>query len=84
VPRSGGRGPAYQGAAKAAAAGAEPRGGQARPDHGDEPEGAHDADAGLWLRIAGQRGSAAARGRHRQCADDHPHRAIEGGPLSYQ
>ena len=35
-PRSGGRGLAHQGA-REAAAGAEPRGGQACPDHGDEP-----------------------------------------------
>ena len=33
---------------------------------GDEPEGASDANAGLWLRAAGQRGGAAASGRHRQ------------------
>ena len=48
---------AYQGAAEAAA-GAEPRGGQARPDDGDEPEGASDADTRLWLRAAGRRGGA--------------------------
>src|SRR5215831_13387092 len=29
-------------------------------DHGDEPEGASDADAGLWLRATGRRGGAAA------------------------
>src|SRR5215467_6306235 len=76
-PRSGSRGLAHQGA-RAAATGAVPRGGQACFDHGDEPEGAGDADAGLWLRIAGGRGGAAASGRHRQRADDHPHLAIEG------
>src|SRR5216684_789213 len=48
------------------------------PDDGDEPEGASDANAGLWLRVAGQRGGAAASGRHRQRAEDHPHRAVEG------
>src|ERR1700704_1055322 len=76
-PRSGSRGLAPQGTAEAAA-GAEPWGGQACPDHGDEPEGASDANAGLWLRVAGQRGGAAASGRHRQRAEDHPHRAVEG------
>jgi Uncharacterized alpha/beta hydrolase domain (DUF2235) len=30
--------------------------------HGDEPEGASDANAGLWLRAAGRRGGAAAGG----------------------
>ena len=35
-----------------AAAGAEPRGGQACPHDGDEPEGASDADTRLWLRAA--------------------------------
>ena len=54
-----------QGAAKAAA-GAEPRRGQACSDHGDEPAGASDADTRLWLRTAGGRGGAAAGGRHRQ------------------
>jgi hypothetical protein len=44
---------AHQGAAEAAA-GAEPRGGQACPHHGDEPEGARDADTRLWLRVAGR------------------------------
>ena len=43
-----------------------PRGGQACSDYGDEPEGASDANAGLWVRAAGQRGGAAASGRHRQ------------------
>ena len=52
--------------AREAAAGAEPRGGQACSDYGDEPEGASEANAGLWLRAAGQRGGAAASGRHRQ------------------
>ena len=46
--------------------------------YGDEPEGASDADTRLWLRAAGRRGGAAAGGRHRQRADDHPHRAVEG------
>src|SRR6266581_6643934 len=32
----------------------------------------------LALRVAGQRGGAAAGGRHRQRAEDHPHRAVEG------
>src|SRR5580692_5729411 len=64
-PRSGGRGLAPQGAGEAAAS-AEPRGGQPCPDHGDKPEDASDANAGLWLRAAGQRGGAAASGRHRQ------------------
>src|SRR5947207_15365676 len=30
------------------------------------------------LRVAGRRGGAAASGRHRQRADDHSHRAVEG------
>jgi len=34
--------------------------------HGDEPEGARDVDPLLWLRAAGQRGGAAAGGRHRR------------------
>ena len=59
--RSGGRGRAHQGA-REAAAGAEPRGGQAGSDHGNEPEGTSDANAGLWLRAAGQRSGAAASG----------------------
>ena len=65
-PRSG-----PQGAADAAA-GVEPRGGQARSDYGDEPQGTRDADARVWLRAAGQRSGAAASLRHRQRADDHP------------
>src|SRR3954464_8028912 len=76
-PRSGGRGVAPQGTTEAAA-GSEPRGGQACPYHGDEPEGASDADTRLWLRAAGRRGGAAAGGRHRQRADDHPRRTVEG------
>ena len=55
-----------------------PGGGQAHSCHGDEPDGASDADACLWLRAAGRRGGAAAGGRHRQRAEDHPHRAVEG------
>ena len=47
-----------------AAAGVEPRGGQARSDHGDEPESARDAVARVWLRVAGQRSGAAAGVRH--------------------
>ena len=43
-----------------------------------EPEGARDADTRLWLRAAGQRGGAAQGQAHRQRADDHPHRAVEG------
>src|SRR5512135_81654 len=35
-------------------------GGQARSDHGDEPQGTRDADARVWLRAAGQRSGAAA------------------------
>src|SRR5271168_4013426 len=35
-------------------------------------------DPRLWLRAAGRRGGAAAGERHRQRADDHPHRAVEG------
>src|SRR5215471_19007443 len=46
--------------------------------HGGEPEGAGDVDHLLWLRSAGRRGGAAAGVRHRQCADDHPRRAVEG------
>ena len=53
-----------EGAAEAAA-GIEPRGGQARSDHGDQPQGARDADARVWLRVAGQRSSSAASVRHR-------------------
>src|SRR5215475_10407360 len=60
-PRSGGGGLAHQGA-RAAAAGAVPRGGQACLDHGEEPEGASDANAGLWLRATSRRGGAAAGG----------------------
>src|SRR4029077_3691850 len=48
------------------------------PEEVDEPEGASDADPRLWLRAAGRRGGAAAGERHRQRADDHPHRAVEG------
>ena len=43
-----------------------PGGGQARSDHGDEPQGARDADARIWLRVTGQRSGAAASLRHRQ------------------
>src|SRR5215475_12353005 len=68
---------AHQGA-REATAGAKPRGGQTCPDDGDEPAGAGDADARLWLRAACRRGGAAASGRHRQRADDHPYRAVEG------
>src|ERR1700675_1285246 len=39
---------------------------------------ASDAKLGLWLRAARQRGGAVASRRHRQRADDHPHRAVEG------
>src|SRR3984893_2731232 len=59
------RGLAHQGTAKAAAS-AEPWGGQACSDHGDEPAGASDADTRLWSRTEGGRGGAAAGGRHRQ------------------
>ena len=75
-PRSGGRDLAHEGAAEAAA-GVEPRGDQARSDHGDEPQGARDAVARVWLRLAGQRSGAAAGVRHRQRADDHSRRAVE-------
>ena len=75
-PRPGGRDLAHEGAAEAAA-GAEPRGDQARPDHGDEPQGAGDAVGRIWLRAAGQRSDAAAGVRHRQRPDDHSRRAVE-------
>ena len=55
----------------------EPRGDQARSEHVDEPQGAGDAVARLWLRAAGQRGDAAAGLRHRQRPDDHSRRAVE-------
>ena len=45
---------------------AEPHGGQACSDHGDEPAGTSDADTRLWLRTEGGGGRAAAGGRHRQ------------------
>ena len=67
---------AHEGAAEAAA-GVEPRGDQARFDHDDEPQGARDAVARVWLRLAGQRSGAAAGVRHRQRADDHSRRAVE-------
>jgi hypothetical protein len=54
-----------KGAAEAAAS-AEPRGGQARPDRRDKPEGASDTKPHLWLRTADQRGGAATSRRHRQ------------------
>src|SRR5881227_3325856 len=66
-----------QGAAEAAA-GDEPGGGQAAARHVGQSQGARHAGAPLWLRAARGRDRSAARRRHRQRADDHPHRAGEG------
>src|SRR6201984_670624 len=49
-----------------------PRGGQAGSAHGDEPEGASDANAGLWLRAAGRRGGTAASRGYRQRTKNYP------------
>src|SRR6202012_4547767 len=46
--------------------------------HVGQSQGARHAGARLWLRAARGRDRSAARRRHRQRADDHPHRAGEG------
>ena len=51
---------------------------QAAAGRRQQPQGAHSAQSRLWLRPARRRGDPAEGQAHRQRAEDHSHRAVEG------